>query len=810
MFKNYLITTLRSLARQKLFSIVNIGGLALGLGSCLLIIALVLQEFRYDTFLPGNEDIYRVEMTANMPGQQPRDTGLSPGGLQQSIREGQAGIAAVTRFDSNNAQIKVGDNQSEERIVFVDPEFFDVLPFPVMFGDTETALQGGSGMVLTEAVALKLFGRADVIGESVLVQNENDYQVTAVIRDLPARTAFNFTAIAPIADRTHGPQFQSWGAISASTYLRLEPGTPASDMNARFPKIIDDNFPARMAEALQMEGSEFFQFRLLPIADVHLYGAISNGGKPPGDITSLLVFAAIAGLILLIAAFNFVNLSTAKAVRRAHEVAIRKVVGASRGQLMTQFLGESVLIVIIALMLGGAMAWWASDIFASLLPGAISLNIFGDSILLPALIGLIAVVGIGAGFYPALLLSSFRPSQIIHGDMPVGTSKSFFRSLFVVLQFAISIGMITATLVIQSQISYLQNLDTGFEQNGLAVLTGATSRNGVNDAAALVTELRRLPSVIDVTRSNRVPADGNRMIGMVRPIDSEDRIQVDMFNVDFNYFDVIGVEPVAGRLFDADRTGDAVFIPEFDEPQSEASVVINLAAMAQLGFVDPEEAIGTRLSNGPGSGLVVIGVIPDMTIISPLVEVPPAIFTVDLSNVGTIMFRYVPGDEAALQQQAEAIWEQFAPGVPMNLLYMDEMISSAFDSDRNRGELLAIFAGLAIIVSCLGLFGSASYSTERRTREISIRKIFGGTEADIIRQILMQFSKPVLIANFLAWPVAFYFMSGWLDGFTYRVPLTLTPFMLAAALALVIAWLTVSSQAWLVARTKPAAALRHE
>ena len=822
MFANTVLTTFRNLARHRLYTLINIVGLAVGLAAAILILLYVKDELSFDTYLPDSGRVYRFEGAANVPGRpQVRATGAQGPAGDTLLADFPERIEVATRILSAQGTVSRGDTKFDEPVLMADPNLFEVLKFPLLAGDPKTALAGTTAIAISERIARKYFGTDNPLGQtmSILVINQQrEYVVSAVIRDVPATSHID-PDIVIMLDAGYFPSrganfpsfLESWGSLGFLTYLRLAPAVDVGALEANFPQFIDQHLPDRVSKAVNMKPHEFFEYNLVRLRDIHLHGAPVGVLKPRGDVRTLAVFSLIAALILAIASINFINLATARSTLRAREVALRKTLGARRANLIGQFLGETVVLVLIALFLAGVIVELSLDSYNSFISKVVTFDIFGDPATILGLMSLVLVIGLGAGLYPAMLLSSFRPARELRANQSSSVGSRGLRAFLVIAQFAISIVLIVGTLVIYNQTRFANNLDTGFLKDNILVLRGLGGAGQTLSRQTFVERLRRDPDVVDIGLTSVVPGDQPESNSSITLPDAPDPILISTISVGLGFFETIGVKPLAGRLFSKEFGKDAIIAAGSRQPNTEASAIINVSAVKSLGFGTPEEAIGKTFVNGVNIKVMttVVGVVPDVQFRSARDALRPEFYNLN-GNSGSVVVHYRTADLPAFLSRIDALWSDIFPDREIRRLFLDEHLADLYLSEQTRGQMLAAFSILAVLISCLGLFGLASFTAARRTREIGLRKVMGARARDIVGLLLWQFSKPVLIANVIAWPVAWYFADDWLKGFRFHIDLGLGTFILAALVALAIAGLTVAGHALKVARGNPVNALRYE
>ncbi len=820
MIRNYILTAFGAMLRQRVSAIINILGLALGLAVCFLIFMFVKVELSFDGWIPDSERIFRAEVTFSNPSQPLLELAKAPGLARAALLKDYPDlIEAVTRIYREPTIVRRAGQQFEEMIAVADANLFDVLQLDFAAGRRDGALGDLSSLVISETMARKYFGDGDPIGQTMTLANQFDYRVVGVLRDLPANTHLTLDFVTLFDATRYSRQNwvnETWFSGSRYTYIKLHDASAIEVLRADQRDFVRRNVAMTIAGLESIAAEDFMNFEYLALADVHLFSNKLGDMTPPGNITTVLSFATVASLILAIAIINFVNIATARASLRAREVGLRKVVGARRHQLILQFMGEAALITVIAAMIALGLAEAALPWFVRLMdiPGTGMLAFDGGSIM--GLAALLAAVSILSGLYPALYLSSFRPAQVISGDRALSQGSGWFRQILVIAQFAIAIALFAVTAIVYQQTRFALAKDLGFEKDHKLVITDINQSEVTPQREALRAEIERVPGVKGAAFSWDVPGEGpDSNISAYAP---ETGVLEPSFIrrtfVGYDFLRVYGIGLVAGRGFSPDFTGDLPALSEAEDVYYQRGVVINETAARRLGFTRPEDAVNSSavnpLDDGRRAILNIVGVVEDFHITSMHEQVKPFIYALTDDNHNYLTLDIESDDLAATIADIEAIWSRLIPDRPLRHFFIDELFESFYVNEIKQGRLFAGFALFAIVVSALGLFGLASFAAERRTREIGVRKVMGARVFDIVRLLVWQFTKPVLIANLIAWPAAWLFLDRWLDGFAYRIDLSLPPFAAASALAIFVAWATVGGHAFRTARKSPVHSIRHE
>ncbi len=833
MLKNYLLTAWRHFVNNRLFSVINVFGLSVGLMSCVLILMYVRDEVSYDRWLTEADTLVRLH-TAFVPSDRPPFLTVRSAGKMMEAVKGFASeeVEAGVRLLQVGTTLIKDDKIFNESVMFADQPFFELFDLPFLYGSAGTSFIKPMDFVITREMALKYYGRSDVVGESLTVcclqGQQIDVQVTGVIKTLPENTHLDidFLTVLEPSMFDYAPNLlNTWTSVNTYTYFKLKPGVSVSNLENRILQWLDSKSPFTEMVPEGTIPSDMVKLKLMSVPDIHLSAKKDAGSmgdmKALGDIEMVATFVGVAILILLIASINFMNLSTARASHRAREVALRKVMGASRFQVALQFLGEAVAIAVLSLL----FALVAVEIFLPYYNQAINRELtLVLSEELPMLLTLVVIsvlVGLLSGSYPAIYLSRFLPARILKANQSSeGSGQGNIRSMLVIFQFAASIGLAVCTAVIYSQTMYARNMDVGYSFESKLIVDGLNSTGAMEQQDAIINELSSIPGVKSVVLSSEVPSqDNENNTGFQRTDGGEpgDELIINYYSAGFGFFEAYDMDLLAGRTFSESFGTDQIEdIEEDDTRIGLASIIINESALRALGFSRPEEAIGKLLrADVFGSGthdLEIIGVSKDVYFRSIKFGIRPSVFLNNPGSLQVATISFESNDVSRLVSDVEDVWKEMVPMSPVSHQFLDDMIRAQYLEEEQQAKLFAVFSVLAIVIACLGLYGLASFTAERRTKEIGIRKVMGARARDIVTLLVWQFTIPVLIANVLAWPIAWFIMSGWLEGFIYRIDgsYILGACLVAGAGALLIAWLTVASRALKVAGASPITALRYE
>ncbi|UCE41521.1 MAG: ABC transporter permease [Candidatus Aminicenantes bacterium] len=800
MFKNYMKIAFRSLKKHKGYSFINISGLAIGMAVCVLIFMWILNELSYDRFHEKADNICRLTLDIEIGSMLHTPVSLTAAG--PALVEDFPEVIAAARVDRPRMIfVKYKDKTFQEADVgFAENEVFDIFTFPFISGDPKTALQAPNTVVITESTAQKYFGDEDPIGKILRFNNETDFSVTGVVKDIPHNSHFRFNMLRSFQTLMANGSVRDdmWFDLRFFTYLLLDEFTDPSQLEQKFPGFIDNH----LGDAMKATGGTVRLF-LQPLKKIHLYSDFERDISANSDITYVYLFSAIAFFVLLIAGINFINLSTARSATRAQEVGMRKTLGAIRSRLIGQFLGESMIHSFLAMGLAIVFIILSLPFFNTVIGTELTLNFFQSPWLLAAVLGMAIIVGVCAGSYPAFILSSFPPVHVLKGLLKAGGSHSRFRKILVVFQFSISIALIAATIIVYQQIIFMKNTELGFDKEHVVIIP-RMSETLRKSYRSIRSEMRDLSGVVDVGASDLVPSRGH-LVGTFLPEGfADDQIlSMDYMNVDAHYIPTMGMEILEGRNFSEDFSTDP-----------NESVLINETAAKKIGWKNP---VGKRFvfRPPPNSGrevfyLTVIGVVKDFHLQSLREKIEPLIIFYDYNSLMTLSVRIAPDNVPHTMGLIEKKWKELDPNRPFNFLFLDESFDSLYRQEDRLKTITFYFSFLAILIGCLGLFGMASFTAEQRTKEIGIRKVLGASVLGIIRLLAKEFMLLVIVANLIALPVAYFAMNRWLQSFAYRMDIHPIIFVLAAALSLSIALLTVSYQAIRAALANPVDSLRYE
>jgi len=805
MLRNHVKIFWRHVRRQPSFAFINVFGLAVGMAACMLILLFVAEELSYEDMHTDAAGVYRVLTIDKALGTNNQRVGITMPALGPVVPDGFPEIDGALRLTFGGQTLlrhASGSPIYAEQLRSADPNFFDFFDYELIEGDPKTALQEPFSLILTESLAKSLFGRADPLGEVVRDGSGADFTVTGVLEDLPSNTHLSFDALGSIktleaqarANQPSGSNaptfFETWNAIAMPTYVKLAKGASAEGLDDRLTEFVRNNGVAKN-----------FSITLQPLRDVHLGSTdvIFDPVQNKGDAGTVYIFAAIAVLILLIAVVNYLNLSTARSAERAREVGMRKVVGSTKSQLVSQFLSESIFTAFAALVIALFLSWLVAPALSKLSGATISLGTSNLPVIGAFVVAAVLIVGILGGLYPAFALSGFHPIAVLKGTFRTSSHGRHVRVGLVLFQFALSIALIGTTWMVQKQLHFIQTKDMGYDREQV-VLFDMVDQTMAGDQQRLVDELRTHSAFSSVAVSGNIPGRTFGRTSVTPEGAADDDIWIwSALNVTPETLPTLGIEMAAGRNFERDRPSD-----------ENGVALINETAVRQLGWDDP---LNKRIYLGQQDsvGVQVIGVVKDFHFAGIHQHVEPLIINPLGANPGfTVVARIQPGRIPEAIAEAGTSWSEVYPDYPFEYSFLDQEFDQMYARDKVTGKVINIFSVLAIVIACLGLFGLASYSTSQRTKEIGVRKVMGASSIKIARLLVFDFARWVLLANLLAWPLAWIAASRWLDTFAYRVDVDPLVLMAASLIALVVSVLTVLAQSWRAAVLNPAVALRYE
>ena len=807
MFKNFLKTAIRTLLKNKFYSLLNIAGLAIGIACTILITLFIQNEFSFDSFHEKVDRIYRIDSDIKI-----NDTAMEiaqlPAPAAETFMNEYPEIENAVRFRLQGGFImKYKDVSFKEfGIAYTDSSFFDIFSFKVLQGNPSKALAAPFSMAISKTMAEKYFGKENPIGKIIRVNNYEDYQVTAVYEDMPKNSHINFNFLLSLNSRDEANDKEAWLSFNFQTYVLLKKGASIEDVKAKFPGTIKKyceplfiKFLGKDFAQLKKEGSHTY-FLAEPLKDIYLYSTIRGQLGRVGDIKYVYIFGAIAIFILIIACINFINLATAHSSGRAKEVGIRKTLGSFKKDLIIQFITESVLLSMISTVIAVGLVELALPSFNNLASREITTNYFGSPFLLSLIFVLPLIVGFLAGAYPAFYISNFQPVSILRGKIKSGAKSGLLRSGLVVFQFSASIILLVGTITVFKQLNFIRNQKLGYDKEQVLVLNDAYLLD--KQTETLKNEMLEQSGVVSATVSGYLPTPSNRNNSAVFPNGQPDNIKttpMQIFRVDYDYIKTMGMKIVEGRDFSRDFASDS------------SAIIINEAAQKHFEWENPlENRVGLFISgDGKTKDCNVIGVVKNFNFNSLREKIGPLVMVIGESR-GNISFRLKTEKVDAIISTLESKWKELSNGQPFSYNFLDENFNNMYQDEQKLGEIFGVFAGLAIIIGCLGLFGLAAFTAQRRTKEIGIRKVMGASVPGIVTLMSTEFAKLVIISFVIATPVAYLLMDNWLQDFAYKTDLSWQVFLLSGGISLFIALVTVSYHAIRSALANPVKSIRYE
>jgi putative ABC transport system permease protein len=793
MLKNFFKIALRNIVRHKAYSMINISGLAVGMACSILILLWVQNELSYDRFHKNASRICRLVCDVNG-----FKAAITPPGLPEGLIQQIPAIKSFVRVSTPTTVLfETGNRKFEEKKTFyADSSFLDFFSFPLVEGDPATALQHIDGVLITQDMAKKYFGGEDALGKTLRKDNGANVTVTGVLANPPANTHLQFDFIMPwaaLARVDSSIKYNVWDNFNNYSYFELDKGVAASAASLRgLEEQIDRIYKKNVSNIA-------VTYQLQPLTDIHLYSHYQIDLPGLGNIVYVRTFFFVALFILIIACINFMNLATARSARRAREVGVRKVIGALRGQLVRQFLGESLLTSLFAVLLAIMLVLLFLPVFNNISEKKLTLH-FLDPALLSGLIGIVLVTGLLSGIYPALFLSAFRPVKVLKGTLASAGGHSLFRNGLVVMQFIISIVLLAGTLVVYKQLNFIRNRDLGFQKENLLYMP--VTGDLLNNQRPLELELRRNPLTNNFTFVSQLPSNivGGRMDVAWSGKDPQSHPVFPMLSVNEDFINVFQMKILNGRSFSRSFKADS------------NNLIVNETALRTMGM-DRRNAVGQQVEISGNKGTI-IGVVKDFNFKPVQHPIEPLIMRLNSSryNDGNpyVVIRTQPGSTEATIGALAAISRELNPAYPFNYNFIDQDLANLYQGEHRLGTLLNIFAALAILISCLGLYGLSAFMAEQRTKEIGLRKVLGASVFNIVYLLSTGFTRLIFLAVLISIPLSWFVINSWLKGFAYHIEVSWIIFVVASLTALLIAWLTVGYESVKAALTNPAKSLRTE
>lgn len=802
MLSNYLKITFRNIMKNKLFSFINISGLAIGLAICLIISLWVQRELSYDRFHKNASRIYRVERELfrdNLYSRWP----IGSGQYKQLLLDDYPEIEHAVRFWGRGFAIKDHKNfVHQQRLYAVDNSVFEIFDFGLEEGIEQTALAEPRTLVLTRKKAIKYFGIDDVIGKSLSLQWQGkpvDFKVTGILREVPENSHIHFDMLMSIASYPD-EAFANLRGNYLYIYVLIKKGTSRQALEEKLKTFVSGRLEPVYGD-LTAQGlgiHEVLKMHLFPITDIHLHPSENWELEPGGSVNSVYIFSTIAVFILILACINFINLSTARARKRAKEVSLRKTIGAGKNQLRAQFLQESAMSAFISLVIALVLCFLFIPIFNQIFSAKLSMDQLFQLKNLIFLLGVTLAAGILSGLYPAFYLTRFDPATVLKGSSFSGKSQSAFRKNMVVFQFVISTILIFGMFTVYQQMRYIQTRSLGFDRENVVVIP-TSSRQITKGFDSLRQELMQNTQIVSVSAAADLPGDPRYSNGAFRHRDLEEPVNLIFFTVDYDYLDTLKLEILAGRGFSREFSTDA-----------GNAVIFNEAAVKRFGWT-PEEAVGKQFERGEDNPpLKVLGVVKDFNFKSLHTAVEPIVIRLSSNAGGFLSVRILPGNLEKTLGFIQQKWESIFSGEQFDYSFLDNRIQQLYTKEKNMQNIFVAFSGLSILVACLGLFGLAAFTAEIKTKEIGVRKVLGASSFRVVTLLSKEFVRWVILANLLAWPVAYWLMNEWLQNFAYRIKMGWLVFLVSGFLTLCIATIAFIFQALKAALANPVDSLRYE
>lgn len=806
MLFSYFRTAFRSLLKNRVFSFLNILGLALGMACCMVIFQYVTYERSYDTFHLDHQNIYRVQYNYFKEGEAIFKCAAAVPAVGPEMKKSFPEVLEFARAFPIMGLIRKEDISFKQKLQIADPTWLTMFDWGVISGNPETALEGPNKAVITRTAAERYFGNEDPMGKTITWNSSwinEDFIVSAVLEDVPDNSHIKFDVLLSyqtLVDATNNEAEVAWGWYDFNTYVKMQPGTDHEDFNTKFDahlhEIRGDNFAERNYRQ---------EFLLQPMTEIHLNSNLLQESEPEenGDADSVYFLGILAIFILIIAWVNYINLASAKSLERAKEVGVRKVMGAYRSNLVTQFIIESILINLIAALISVGIVYLSLPYFNQLTQSPLSLALIFNSGTWLLVVGVFFGGALLSSLYPAFVMSSFKPIVTLKGKMTTSHRGIFLRKGLVIFQFLASVFLIAGTVIVFQQLTFLKNRDLGFEMAETLVIEGpslvAIDSLYRGDFNSFKNEVLRHPNVSSMTASSNVPGAEIFWTNSVRRADQPETDNKVIYNaaVDYDYFPAFNIEVLAGRSFSKDYATDV------------QNIMLNAAATRFLGFASPEDAAGKKVMHG-GEEKVIVGVVDDYNQMSLKNDVAPILYWCQESgrDLFSIKFDGISGKD--LLADIEDTYADFFPGNPVDYFYLDAFFNRQYAKDDQFGSVFTIFSVLAILVSCLGLFGLSAFSALQRTKEIGIRKVLGASVSSILMLLSKEYMILILLAILLGVPLTFFVMNNWLESFAYRINIGWLVFVIAALIVMLVAIFTVSFQTLKSAKTNPSNTLRYE
>ncbi|RMB57125.1 FtsX-like permease family protein [Dokdonia sinensis] len=810
MIKNYIKIAFRNLKRQPLFTGINVLGLAVGMVGSLLIALFIIDELSYNKMFTDVDQIYRIDTDVKFGGAEIQTAEASApmaGAMQRDFPEVEQTVRFRDRGELLIRSTETQENTKGSDATFVDPSFFEFFDIQLLSGNSATALNDANTLVLSETVAQRVFNTTDVVGKTVLLSNKNTYKVTGVLKDLPKNSFLKDHGIFMAMDGYPDSKGDLWGSMNYYTYVKLQPGTNIQAFDKKVAGMLETYmlpwakkiFPGMTPEAFEASG-DYIEYHTIPLKDIYLHSDREAEMSETGSIQNVYILGVVGLFLVFLACVNFMNLSTAQSLRRAREIGIRKTLGSSKGTLIWQFISESQLVALVAMVIAIAVSFLVLPHFNELAQKDISVPL-ANPLFWVVILAVTLLLGFVSGSYPAFFMSRFNPVDTLKGEIKGNVGGGAIRSGLVIFQFTVAVVLIVGTLVVFKQLQFIQNKDLGFEKEQVLLIDNVFSAG--NQLDAFKAEVEKIGAVESATISSQMPTPSDRSNStyfLEGKTNQGDAIQIQEWSVDYDYLNTIGLELVAGRDFDRSITTDA------------EGVIINEASLDIIGL-DAQEALGSRIieldSGNEPVKYTIVGVVKNFHY-EPLREKIGALALFLDKSSGMMAVKMQSEDYASTIALIENLWKQQAPGQPFDYSFMDEDFEETYSQDRRISTILLIFTGLSIFIACLGLFGLATFNAQRRFKEIGVRKVLGASVSQITVGLTLDFLKLVSIATLIALPLGWYAMHTWLQDFSYRTTIGWEVLVGAVVLVAFIAIITVSYQSIKAATANPVKSLKTE
>ena len=808
MIRNFLKTAFRSLLKNRRFTILNVMGLALGIATVLLIVAYVYDEWSYDRFNLHADRIYRVDNEIRFGGNE-KSYAIAPAPVARAFRNDFPEVEETARLlQQTGFQVSKGHQHiQEDKMAYADSSLFRVFTLPLLSGDPSTALKDPKSIVITEAAARKYFNSTNALGKTLTLNDTSFYKVTGIMKNIPGQSHFDFDFLLSMSTLAESRE-DAWLVPAFNTYVLLQKGAKAAALSARLPAFMQQHAGPQLQGMLNMSFEDFekagnsMKLSLTPLTDIHLRSDKLSELGPNGNILYVYIFSLVAGFVLLIACMNFMNLSTARSSNRAREVGVRKVLGSPRKYLIFQFLTESVLVTLISVVAGVIIAFMLLPVFNDLSGKQLTLTPQLTMLFLPGLLAGTLLIGCMAGAYPAFFLSAFQPIAVLKGKLASGFKDSKLRNVLVVSQFTVSIMLIIGTLVIYRQLQFIQHKDLGYNRNHILTIQNVSLLG--SQAAAFKKEVKQLSGITEATLTGYLPTRSNDNIiplSKIPQLDPTAAVKSQVWEVDEDYIPTLGISMASGRNFSNQYLSDS------------NKIILNEAAAKLMGLSNPLNGKLYEPQDDMGKNMKefrIIGVMKNFNFKSLRENVAPMIFLLGNDHRALSVQINRTAVIPALLAKIENTWKKLAPDQPFSYSFMEQDFDALYRTEQRMGLVFMAFASLAIIIACLGLFGLAAYAVEQRSKEIGIRKILGANVSGIVKLLSKDFIRLVCLSLLIAIPFAGWGMQKWLQGFAYRESIQWWIFALAGGIAILIAFVTISSQALRAALSNPVDSLKDE